>query len=212
MRDPCVLVMAKEPVPGRVKTRLCPPCSPAQAAALAEASLADTLDAVARCGAGRRLLALDGRPGSWLPAGFEVFPQEGDGLGDRLAAAWARVAGPGLQIGMDTPQVTAQLLDDCVRRLVTPGCTAALGLAHDGGWWALGLQEPDPSVFTGVPMSSPFTGAVQEHRLRDLGHTAARLPPLRDVDYVEDALAVARSAPHTRFARAFRRVLAQGVE
>ena len=72
---PHVLVMAKSPVPGRVKTRLCPPCTPAEAAALAEAALADTLEAVAACGAGRRILALDGAPGPWLPAGFEVVAQ-----------------------------------------------------------------------------------------------------------------------------------------
>ena len=58
-----LLVMAKAPVAGRVKTRLCPPCTPAEAAAIAEAALADTLDAVAACGAGRRIVALDGEPG-----------------------------------------------------------------------------------------------------------------------------------------------------
>lgn len=207
MHDLHVLVVAKEPVPGRVKTRLCPPCSPGEAAGLAEAALADTLDAVARCGAGRRLLALEGRPGSWLPAGFEVFPQEGDGLGQRLAAAWTRAEGAGIQIGMDTPQVTAGLLDDCLGRLVSPGCTAALGLAQDGGWWALGLREPDPAVFSGVPMSSPVTGTAQEQRLRHLGHDPVRLPSLRDVDHIDDAVAVAEEAPHTRFALLCRRTL-----
>jgi len=208
VRDLHVLVMAKEPVPGRVKTRLCPPCTAAQAAELAEAALADTLEAVARCGAGRRLLALDGRPGPWLPAGFEVFAQRGRGLDERLAAAWDRAGGPGLQIGMDTPQVTAGLLNDCLQRLAVQDATAALGLAEDGGWWALGLRRPDPAVFLGVPMSTPRTGSAQERRLRDLGHDPVRLPRLRDVDHMDDAVAVAHDAPGTRFAAACRRALA----
>src|SRR5438105_3192912 len=83
-----VLVLAKAPEPGRVKTRLCPPLSPAQAADVATAALADTLDAVVACGAERRILALDGRPGPWLPAGFEVIEQRGAGLAERLANAW----------------------------------------------------------------------------------------------------------------------------
>jgi glycosyltransferase A (GT-A) superfamily protein (DUF2064 family) len=200
--------MAKEPVPGRVKTRLCPPCNASQAAELAAAALVDTLDAVARCGADRRLLALDGRPGPWLPEGFEVFPQQGIHFDRRLAAAWDRAGGPGVQIGMDTPQVTAELLDHCLQQVVTPPCTAALGLTDDGGWWALALQRPDPAVFLGVPMSTPRTGWLQERRLRDLGHDPVRLPPLRDVDFMVDAVAVANEAPGTRFAEACRRVVA----
>jgi glycosyltransferase A (GT-A) superfamily protein (DUF2064 family) len=202
-----VLVMAKEPVPGHVKTRLCPPCTADQAAELAEAALADTLEAIASCRAGRRLLALDGQPGPWLPAGFEVFAQQGRGLDERLAAAWDHAAGPGLQIGMDTPQVTAELLDDCLCRLAAKGNTAALGLAEDGGWWALGLRRSDPAVFLGVPMSTRRTGSAQKRRLRELGHDPVGLPRLRDVDHVDDARAVAEVAPGTRFAAAYRRVL-----
>ena len=202
-----MLVLAKEPVPGRVKTRLCPPCSHVEAAALAEAALADTLEAVVRCGAGRRLLALEGRPGPWLPAGFEVFSQRGTGLDERLAAAWEQAGGAGLQIGMDTPQVTAELLDECLGCLEEPGCTAALGRANDGGWWAIGLRRPDPAVFLGVPMSTGLTGAAQEHRLRDLGHDPARLPCLRDVDYLDDAVTVACEIPRSRFAATCRKTL-----
>ena len=89
-----VLVVAKSPVAGRVKTRLCPPCTPAEAAALAEAALADTLTAAAACGAARRLVALDGPAGPWLPEGFEVFAQCQGGLDRRLAHAWAVATSP----------------------------------------------------------------------------------------------------------------------
>jgi glycosyltransferase A (GT-A) superfamily protein (DUF2064 family) len=99
--------MAKAPVPGKAKTRLCPPLTARQAAAVAEAALADTLEAVAGSGAGRRILALDGEPGDWVPPGFEVIVQRGETFAERLATAWQDAAGAGLQIGMDTPQVTA---------------------------------------------------------------------------------------------------------
>jgi glycosyltransferase A (GT-A) superfamily protein (DUF2064 family) len=196
-----VLVVAKEPVPGRVKTRLCPPLSHADAAALAEASLADTLEAVARCGTDRRVLALEGRPGAWLPPGFTVVAQGGGSLDQRLAAAWSHLDGPAVQIGMDTPQVTAELLDHCLGALELPGVDAALGLALDGGWWAIGLRDQPPSeVFLGVPMSTSVTGKIQRSRLDDLGCQVVNLPVLRDVDTIVDATIVATECPATRFA------------
>jgi len=89
-----LVVIAKAPLPGRSKTRLCPPCTPHEAAALAEAALRDTLAAVLAAPVrARRVLVLDGEPGRWLPAGIEVIAQRGDGLGARLAAAFADVGG-----------------------------------------------------------------------------------------------------------------------
>jgi hypothetical protein len=200
-----LLVIAKAPVPGRVKTRLTPPCTPAGAAALASAALADTLAAVARSRrAGRRVLVLDGEPGTWVPRGFDVVPQRGDGLAARLAAAFCDAGGPALLIGMDTPQVTADLLDDGLRALER--ADAAFGPALDGGYWAIGLRRPDPAVFHGVPMSADETAAVQRTRLAELALTTAELPPLVDVDTIADARRVAAAAPATRFARALARV------
>lgn len=197
-----VLVMAKTPAPGRVKTRLCPPLSPVEAASLAEAALADTLDAVAGCGADRRVLALEGEPGGWLPPGFTVIPQRLDRFADRLAAAWSDVGGPGVQIGMDTPQVTAELLNACLAVTADGSVTATIGPAVDGGWWALGLAEGwDVDVFSGVPMSTPRTGALQRARLLEIGHRVGDLPILRDVDHIADARGVADQVPGSRFAR-----------
>jgi glycosyltransferase A (GT-A) superfamily protein (DUF2064 family) len=188
-----LLVIAKEPRPGRVKTRLTPPFTPEEAAALAEASLADTLDVVARTPARRRVLVLEGTPGPWLPPGFEVVRQCAGGLDERLAAAFAGCDGPALLIGMDTPQVTPELLT-----VDFADCEAYFGPAEDGGFWALGLAEPDPSRLRGVPMSTPHTGAAQRARLSDL--RVRELPPLRDVDTASDGALVARAAPHGRFA------------
>jgi rSAM/selenodomain-associated transferase 1 len=194
-----ILMLAKQPVPGRVKTRLCPPCTPGQAAALAEAALRDTLRAAfAAHGAERRVVALAGDPGDWLPAGFDVVPQRGAGLAERLAAAFGDVGGPALLIGMDTPQVTAALLDRALDRLTMTD--AVFGPALDGGYWAIGLRRPDRRVFEGVPMSVETTGAVQRRRLAELGLRVTGLPVLRDVDTIADARAVAAAAPACRFA------------
>ncbi|WP_317444485.1 DUF2064 domain-containing protein [Streptomyces collinus] len=190
-----LLVIAKEPRPGRVKTRLTPPFSPEQAAGLAEAALADTLRAVAGAPAARRLLVLDGRPGRWLPPGFDVVPQCAGGLDARLADAFARCSGPALLIGMDTPQVTPDLLT-----VDFADCDAWFGPAEDGGFWALGLARPEPGLLRGVPMSTPQTGAVQRERLVAAGLRVRDLPRLRDVDTAADARAVAALAPHGAFA------------
>ncbi|RZU45937.1 hypothetical protein EV284_0587 [Streptomyces sp. BK022] len=190
-----LLVIAKEPRPGRVKTRLTPPFTPVQAAALAEAALTDTLRAVAAAPAKRRVLVLDGRPGPWLPAGFEVVPQCGGGLDERLADAFARCTGPTLLVGMDTPQLTPDLLAPDFS-----DCDACFGPAEDGGFWALGLARPEPGLLRGVPMSVPETGSVQRERLAAAGLRVRELPRLRDVDTAADAHAVAALAPDTAFA------------
>jgi uncharacterized protein len=197
-----LLVIAKEPVPGRVKTRLTPPYTPAQAAALAEAALADTLGTVAATPAARRVLALAGRPGPWLPRGFEVIPQRGAGLDERLANAFADADGPAVLVGMDTPQATPGMLAGAARALEE--ADAVFGPADDGGWWLLGLRRPDPALLLGVPMSRPDTGACQLDRLRGL-HVRT-LPTLTDVDTAADAAHVAARAPGTHFAAALRAV------
>jgi rSAM/selenodomain-associated transferase 1 len=206
MAQVAVVVIAKAPEPGRSKTRLCPPCTPEQAAALAAAALRDTLAAVAAAPARRRIVALDGEPDGWLPPGFELRAQRGAGLGERLGNALAAAGGPALVVGMDTPQLSAALLRHAARRLGEPGIDAVLGPAPDGGYWTIGLRRPDPAVFDGVPMSSHRTHAAQRSRLAELGLRTARLPALRDVDTIDDALAVARERPGTRFAATLRRL------
>jgi glycosyltransferase A (GT-A) superfamily protein (DUF2064 family) len=218
-----VLVMAKSPVAGRVKTRLCPPCSPEEAAEVAAAALGDTLEAVAACGAARKIVALDGRPGPWLPAGFELIPQRGGDLAERLGLAWADAGGPGIQIGMDTPQVRAGELDGLLASLLEsprgepaggphrelgggsrPGLTgrrrpAVLGHAADGGWWVIGFDGVGPSsVFRGIPMSTASTGRHQERRLRRLGMEVVLAGVHRDIDTADDLADVAALMPGSR--------------
>jgi uncharacterized protein len=197
-----LVVIAKAPRAGHSKTRLCPPCTPRQAAALARAALADTLEAVRATPAARHVLALDGEAGGWLPAGFEVIPQRGRGLDERLAHAFDDVGGPALLIGMDTPQVSSSDLREGLELLAAPATDAVLGPAPDGGYWAIGLREPDPRAFLGVPMSMAVTCSAQRARLASLGLHVRDLPAVRDIDRIADAHAVAALAPSGRFARA----------
>lgn len=205
-----VMVIAKAPEPGRVKTRLCPPCTPVQAAALAAASLEDTFAAVLAVRDVRRVLVLSGPAGAWIPPGFEVVAQRGDGLDQRLASAFTDVmdgaSRPAVLVGMDTPQLTAALLDTALDALSAPGVGAVLGPALDGGWWGIGLRRPEPMAFPGVPMSTSVTCREQRRRLRSLGLRVADLPALVDVDDIATATEVARLAPSTRFAAALARL------
>lgn len=208
-----LLVVAKAPAPGAAKTRLCPPVTPRQAARVAAAALLDTLDAVrATPGvtpvlswAGRLADAEDFAELADAIAGWPVLSQRGIGLAERLANAHADVAvayagRPVLQIGMDTPQLTPDLLGAALCGLDT--AAAVLGPAVDGGWWALGLRDPrQAAALRGVPMSTADTGARTRVALRKRGLRVLPATPLRDVDRWPDALAVAAEAPGSRFAR-----------
>lgn len=199
-----LLVLAKAPVAGRVKTRLCPPLTHEQAAQVAAAALEDTLDAVRAVPAARRVLVLDG---AYDVPGFDVQPQRGGPMPERLAAAFddCDPGLPTLLVGMDTPQLTPQLLAQAVAALGEH--PAVLGLAEDGGWWALGLQRPDGSLLRDVPTSRDDTGGLQRAALREAGLDPHLLPALRDVDTADDARAVAALAPAGRFAAAVRSLL-----
>ncbi|MCP2329031.1 hypothetical protein HDA40_007538 [Hamadaea flava] len=202
-----VLVLAKEPVPGRVKTRLCPPCTPEQAAALAYAAIEDTLDAVDGSSARRRTLVADGvlRPRTR----WRLVPQSAGDLDVRLAHAFSRTAAPAtatLLIGMDTPQATPALLDEAAKAV--EDADAALGLAEDGGWWALTLRDPaHAELLRGIPTSRPDTGERTLRRLRATGLSVVDLPVLRDVDTAADAVEVAQQCPDGRFAAAVAKCL-----
>ncbi len=201
-----IIVLAKEPRAGLVKTRLCPPCTAEEAADLARAALIDTLAAVTATPAARRVLVLDGDPGAWVPSPFEVIHQcEGD-LARRLTGAFVAVGGPALLVGMDTPQVTPTLLTHALRILAQPATDAVLGPADDGGYWAIGLCDVALPVFEGVPMSTEETGARQLESLLRHGCNVEMLPYLRDVDYYEDAAEVAATMPRSEFAAAFARL------
>jgi glycosyltransferase A (GT-A) superfamily protein (DUF2064 family) len=206
-----LLVVAKAPVPGLAKTRLCPPATPGEAADIAAAALLDTLDAVLRTPGARPVVALTGSlheacRSAEIAAVLRdctVIAQRGATFADRLANAHADTYAahglPVFQIGMDTPQVTPPLLAESIDRLA--GHDAVLGPAADGGWWALGLNDPSLARrLREVPMSRPDTGARTLLALD--GHDTGVLPVLSDVDDMATARQVAAAVPHARFAAA----------
>jgi hypothetical protein len=200
MNRAALIVIAKDPRPGIAKTRLCPPCSPAQAAGLAAAALSDTLDVVARTPAARKVLVLDGDRSRWERPGLEVIAQRGTEFSQRLGFAFVDVAGPALLIGMDTPQLTPALLSEGLSALNR--FDAVLGPAWDGGYWSVGLREPHEQAFRGVPMSTAVTLRHQHERFTALGLKTYEQRRVRDVDTIADARLVAREAPWSRFAQA----------
>jgi glycosyltransferase A (GT-A) superfamily protein (DUF2064 family) len=201
--------MAKAPVPGRVKTRLMPTFTATDAAAIAHAALADTLHAVRACAADKRVVAMAGVPvPRELCHDVEVIAQRGASFNERLTAAWAYAGTPGVQIGMDTPHVTAELLDEALSQLVDGPDDAVLGMAVDGGWWAIGFRRPVPAAFVGVPTSNDDTGARQLEHLRRLGVSVGMLPELCDMDRPEDVAAIAAAYPHLNTARVAAQTLA----
>ncbi|MFE0025458.1 DUF2064 domain-containing protein [Amycolatopsis sp. NPDC059021] len=212
----CLLVVAKAPVPGFAKTRLCPPATAAQAAGIAAAALLDTLAAVRATSGAVPVVAMTGDLGD-AARGAEiaealsevtVIAQRGGDFGERLANAHADTAAaypglPVLQIGMDTPQVAPGLFESAMTSLLRKESEAALGLAEDGGWWALGLRDPlEARVLTDVPMSRPDTGERTRQALAVSGLSVTPVSTLSDVDTIADAHHVAALCPGSRFARA----------
>ncbi len=210
MSAPALLVTAKAPVPGLAKTRLGASIGMAAAADVAAAALLDTLAAGADFE--RRYVAMTGDVMAAARSlelrealrGWRVFAQCEGGFDQRLAHAHAWVANdaqcPVIQIGMDTPQVDAAMLQ-AVSDQISEGAEVVLGPASDGGWWVLGLADGhQASALIGVPMSSSMTF---EHTRQALGVERVVLTQvLRDVDTIHDAREVALAVPQSRFAQA----------
>lgn len=202
--DAAVLVVAKAPIPGVAKTRLAEAFGMDGAAELAAAALLDTLIAVRSADVSTRIVALTGDLSCGrrsdeiraLLAEFTVIPQQGSGFAERLHRAHRDAAvlanGPVLQIGMDTPQASPDLLTSAATVLSGTGVDAVFGPATDGGWWALGLTEPErASVLRDIAMSQADTGAATLAALHATGSFVAELPTLTDVDTADDVQVVA---------------------
>lgn len=198
-----LIVLAKECIPGKVKTRLHPPYTLEQAARIAAASLDDTIAAVASLPASRRVLCFDGAVAPASAAGFDVVPQVDGGLDERLAAIFDAVEGPAVLVGMDTPQLEAAMLAP-VFAPWPEGVDAWFGPAVDGGFWTLALADLPHrgDLIRGVPMSEDDTGEVQRARLVAAGLGVRDLEALRDIDDAEALAAVVARIPESRTAAA----------
>jgi rSAM/selenodomain-associated transferase 1 len=182
-----IVVFAKAPVPGRVKTRLIPALGAEGAAALAlemlERTVAEALAtglAVELCGEPDAAKWFAGRPGLELTA-------QGDGtLGERLARASERVLAGGniLLIGSDCPELERGRLGSAAEALERNA--AVLHPARDGGYVLLGLRRFDRSIFEGIHWSTPIVAAQTMAKIEALGWSLHVGETLRDVDEPAD--------------------------
>jgi uncharacterized protein len=202
-----IIVLAKLPMAGRVKTRLCPPCTLSEAAEIAEAAFQDTLETVICARSSRPdvvrevVVCLERHgfaPPDWMSGADRIIDQCPGDLADRLAHVFASVAGPAVLIGMDTPQVTVDLLVEAAIALNHGRDASLIGPATDGGFWIIGFGECPPNVFRDVPMSSDHTGDEQLRSMLAAGLTPRLFPVLSDFDTFDDAIEIASSHRHSR--------------
>lgn len=193
-----VLIAAKAPLPGRAKTRLSPPLTPAFAARLAEAFLTDVL-AVARmvdAGAGFLCPAADAADLRRLFAGVPLVVQEGDGLTGALRSG---VRSGAVVLAGDAPGIRPE----AIAAAAAAAADVVLAPTRDGGFGLIRMRRHRPEIFAGIRWS---TGSVLDQTIaasRAAGLTVALLDPVTDVDTVDDLAGIDLSR-----ARATRAVLA----
>jgi hypothetical protein len=212
--DSALIIFAKAPIPGQVKTRLCPPLSPDEAAGLHGSFVLDMLE---RSRSPTRTLPLRvGREGwGWdrfvacLPSAAHVFfkileerhgvrllAQAGEDLGARMAGAlddvFARGYRRALVIGTDLPTLPGSAFGEAFRLL--DAHDLVLGPAQDGGYYLIGLRRPAPELFAGIPWSTDRVLALTQSKASAAGLKTALLPVRRDVDTLDDLLALINEA------------------
>lgn len=199
-----LVVLAKQPVPGRVKTRLARTEGEPMAAELYEAFLRDTLSTAATLAGVQRFVACS-PPGSqaWFerfdPGAQRLLQREGD-LGARLAGIFEDVFALGysrvVACGSDSPHVTASDLRAAFERCAESALV--LGPTLDGGYWCAGLTEWRPGLFEHIPWSTDRVLAATRERAAGLGLEVRELAPTFDVDEASDLdllrAAIARGA------------------
>jgi rSAM/selenodomain-associated transferase 1 len=192
-----VIVFAKAPRPGAVKTRLIPALGAAGAARLHERLVDRTLAVAAASGVGPVELCGDFTDDPILAAcaaahGATLAEQGAGDLGARMQRAFARTLAraPGaILVGSDCPVLTPVHLRDAGQALA--GGDAAIGPAEDGGYVLIGLARVHPSLFEGIAWGGPKVLAQTRARIAALGWRAAELDPLWDVDRPEDLVRLA---------------------
>jgi rSAM/selenodomain-associated transferase 1 len=190
-----VAIMAKVPAPGRVKTRLCPPLTPLQAADLARCFLQDRVEQISGIESAALLLAFTPADGAdevarLLPRRMRLVPQTGRDLGARLDRVLTDLLAEGhpgaIAVGTDSPSLPTAYLRQACAHLLDGSADVVVGPCEDGGYYLIGLRAPVPALFETMPWS---TSAVLEEtlaRIRRLGLRLALLPAWFDVDRGED--------------------------
>lgn len=187
-------VMAKAPRAGAVKTRLCPPLRPPEAAELARCFLLDAVDRVGAVAGTRPVLAYAppearGEFESLAP-GFALLLQQGADLGARQSRLLAEVLALGheaaLVMGTDVPTLPRECLDEAVSLVMAPDVDLVLGPTDDGGYYLVGLRVPCPALFDDMPWSTSAVLSRTVERAQRLGLRVACLPAWFDVDTKAD--------------------------
>jgi len=189
-----VAIMAKAPRPGTVKTRLCPPLLPTEAAALYRSFLVDKIAAVGALVGARPVIAYtpaDARSEfAELAPAFSLVAQHGDDLGARLHATLAGLLADGhagaIAVDSDTPTLPRAFMQQAVHCLSRPGPDVVLGPTEDGGYYLIGVRRAHPELFDAMPWSTSAVLDVTRHRAARIGLRATCLPPWFDVDTPED--------------------------
>lgn len=190
--DSVLMVFAKVPEAGRVKTRIAAEMGDQEAARIYRRLGRTVVDRV-RGGTYRTMVFFDPPGGRtaierWLGSDGLAFKPQGPGdLGSRLHGAFDEVlrhAPKAVVVGTDAPEVGRHLVEEAFRRLDTNDLV--IGPALDGGYYLLGLTAPVPALFVDIPWSTDKVAEVTLDRTRSLGMRVSILPALRDVDTVED--------------------------
>ena len=193
-RTVAVAIMAKAPRPGTVKTRLCPPLLPAEAAALYRCFLLDKIAAVGALADTQPVVAYtpdDARAEfDGLAPGFSLVAQRGRDLGARLHSTLASLLAAGhagaIAVDSDTPTLPGAFLQQAVHCLTRPGPDVVLGPTEDGGYYLIGVRRAHRELFDGVPWSTSDVLDVTLKRAAEAGLRAACLPSWYDVDTPDD--------------------------
>jgi rSAM/selenodomain-associated transferase 1 len=189
-----LIVVAKRPAPGKTKTRLCPPLTPDLASALYESFLFDTLDQMRQVTNSHHVIAyLDERDYfQHLAPDFELIPQEGHDLGERLDRALTSYLSRGYEraviMDSDSPTLPPHYLSRAFD-VLADGADVVLGPCDDGGYYLIGIKSPTPRLLREVHMSTPTVAAETIALAKEEGLNLISLPTWYDVD---DAASLSR--------------------
>jgi len=202
-----LVIFGKAPIAGQVKTRLCPPLTPDEAATLHGSFLLDMLERT-KTAVSKLKLPMD-RYVACAPSASHVFfqimeerqgvrliDQIGDDLGARMAQAFSTMFARGyarvLIVGTDVPTLPIDHFTQALAMLETHDLV--LGPSRDGGYYLIGLRQATPELFAGIPWSSERVLAMTVERATSLGLTAVTIAPWRDVDTIDDLTALIEAA------------------
>lgn len=186
-----VIVFLKAPRPGLVKTRLAAALDEAAAAAIDVVLVNRTIAALARCEDVELRFSPDDAQAEierWRRPVWSLTPQGPGDLGQRLARAFAEAFAAGasrvLAVGTDCPGLAPEDIADAFAALA--GNEVVLGPAEDGGYWLIGLRQPAPALFEGIPWSTDQVFTATEAKARASGKSVAILRRQLDIDTLED--------------------------